>query len=186
MHISVTFSTVNRHLRMNSDIFNQSVLPLKDKLYRLALSIVKDRTEAEDIVQDVFLKIWSKQDEWELIDNVEAYCYRSIKNLSFDRLESIAARSAEKYNAEMDKDNMMFIDTKNPHSAFVEKEQIDIIFRCVEKLSENQRMVFQLREIEGMSYKDIAKSLNMSEELVKVSLFRARRKIKELLEELNK
>jgi RNA polymerase sigma-70 factor (ECF subfamily) len=186
LHISVTFSTVNRHLKMNSDIFNQSVLPLKDKLYRLALSIVKDRTEAEDIVQDVFLKIWSKQDEWELIDNVEAYCYRSIKNLSFDRLESIAARSAEKYNAEMDKDNMMFIDTKNPHSAFVEKEQIDIIFRCVEKLSENQRMVFQLREIEGMSYKDIAKSLNMSEELVKVSLFRARRKIKELLEELNK
>lgn len=169
---------------MASDFFNQSVLPLKDKLYRLALSIVKDRTEAEDIVQDVFLKIWSKQDEWELIDNVEAYCYRSIKNLSFDRLESMAARSAEKYNAEMD--NMMFIDTKNPHTAFVEKEQIDIIFRCVEKLSENQRMVFQLREIEGMSYKDIAKSLDMSEELVKVSLFRARRKIKELLEELNK
>jgi RNA polymerase sigma-70 factor (ECF subfamily) len=169
---------------MNSDIFNQSVLPLKDKLYRLALSIVKDRTEAEDIVQDVFLKIWSKQDEWELIDNVEAYCYRSIKNLSFDRLESMAARSAEKYNAEMD--NMMFIDAKNPHTAFVEKEQIDIIFRCVEKLSENQRMVFQLREIEGMSYKDIAKSLDISEELVKVSLFRARRKIKELLEELNK
>jgi RNA polymerase sigma-70 factor (ECF subfamily) len=169
---------------MNNDIFNQSVLPLKDKLYRLALSIVKDRTEAEDIVQDVFLKIWSKQDGWELIDNMEAYCYRSIKNLSFDRLESIAARSVEKYNSEMD--NMMFIDTKNPHSAFVEKEQIDIIFRCVEKLSENQRMVFQLREIEGMSYKDIAKSLNMSEELVKVSLFRARRKIKELLEELNK
>lgn len=184
MRITVTFSTVNRHLRMNSDIFNQSVLPLKDKLYRLALSIVKDRTEAEDIVQDVFLKIWSKQDEWELIDNVEAYCYRSIKNLSFDRLESMAARSAEKYNAEMD--NMMFIDAKNPHTAFVEKEQIDIIFRCVEKLSENQRMVFQLREIEGMSYKDIAKSLDISEELVKVSLFRARRKIKELLEELNK
>jgi RNA polymerase sigma-70 factor (ECF subfamily) len=47
-------------------------------------------------------------------------------------------------------------------------------------------MVFQLREIEGMSYKDIAKSLNMSEELVKISLYRARRKIKELLEELNK
>ncbi len=184
MHIPVTFSTVNRHPKMNNDIFNQSVLPLKDKLYRLALSIVKDRTEAEDIVQDVFLKIWSKQDGWELIDNMEAYCYRSIKNLSFDRLESIAARSVEKYNSEMD--NMMIIDTKNPHSAFVEKEQIDIIFRCVEKLSENQRMVFQLREIEGMSYKDIAKSLNMSEELVKVSLFRARRKIKELLEELNK
>jgi RNA polymerase sigma-70 factor (ECF subfamily) len=96
----------------------------------------------------------------------------------------MAARSAEKYNAEMD--NMMFVDTKNPHSAFVEKEQIDIIYRCIEKLSENQKMVFQLREIEGMSYKDIAQSLNMSEELVKISLYRARRKIKELLEELNK
>jgi RNA polymerase sigma-70 factor (ECF subfamily) len=96
----------------------------------------------------------------------------------------MAARSAEKYNAEME--NMMFVDTKNPHSAFVEKEQIDIIYRCIDKLSENQKMVFQLREIEGMSYKDIAKSLNMSEELVKISLYRARRKIKELLEELNK
>jgi len=101
---------------------------------------VRNRTEAEDIVQDVFLKIWSKQDEWELIDNMEAYCYRSIKNLSFDRLESMATRCAEKYNAEME--NMMFVDTKNPHSAFVEKEQIDIIYKCIEKLSENQKMVF--------------------------------------------
>jgi RNA polymerase sigma-70 factor (ECF subfamily) len=106
---------------MNSDIFNQSVLPLKDKLYRLALSIVRNRTEAEDIVQDVFLKIWSKQDEWELIDNMEAYCYRSIKNLSLDRLESMAARSAEKYNAEME--NMMFVDTKNPHSHLSRKNK---------------------------------------------------------------
>lgn len=169
---------------MKSDIFHQIVMPLKDKLYRLALSIVKDRAEAEDIVQDVLLKIWSKKDELENIENIEAYCYRSTKNLSFDRLESKALRSTESIDSDVE--YLLLKDSDNPHSSFVLKEQSEYIRKCIDELSENQRLVFQLREIEGMSYKEISDTLDISEELVKVSLFRARRKIKELLEKLNK
>jgi len=56
-----------------------------------------------------------------------------------------------------------------------------LIDNCIGELSENQQMVFRLREVEEMSYRQIAETLGISEELVKVSLFRARKKLKELL-----
>ncbi|MDD3788559.1 MAG: RNA polymerase sigma factor [Petrimonas sp.] len=168
---------------MNNDKFHQVILPLKDKLYRLALSIVRDETEAEDIVQDVLLKLWSKRNEWNDIENMEAYCYRSIKNLSFDRLTYNSLRKTD--NIEPDKEHLAFVDNITPHLEFVQQEQRSIIYKCIDELSDNQKLVFQLREVEGMSYRNIAETLEISEELVKISLFRARKKLKELLEKYN-
>jgi RNA polymerase sigma-70 factor (ECF subfamily) len=63
----------------------------------------------------------------------------------------------------------------------VRKEQRLLIERCMEELPENQQLAFRLREVEGMSYREIAETLAISEDLVKISLFRARKKMKELL-----
>ena len=164
---------------MGSDKFHRLILPLKDKLFRLALSIVRDSAEAEDIVQDVFLKLWTKKDEWNDIENLEAYCFRAIKNLAFDRIESLAIRKTETILPESE--NGAFVDNMTPFMKLVETEQNASIHKCIDELTENQKMVFQLREIEGMSYKEMAEILNMSEDLVKVNLFRARNKMKELL-----
>ncbi len=169
---------------MSNDKFHRLILPLKNKLYRLALSIVRDRREAEDIVQDVFLKLWSKKDEWEEIENIEAYCFRSTKNLALDRIASIEIRKTESISPELQAN--FFIDTETPFGQITEQEQINYINKCIEELSENQKMVFQLREVEGMSYKEISESLDISEDLVKVSLFRARNKIKNFLSEYYK
>ncbi len=165
---------------MKSDIFfHNIILPQKDILYRLALSIVKDKREAEDIVQDVFLKLWSKKEEWEDIENVEAYCFRMVKNLSLDKMTSLRMKTTESISQE-DSD-YKFMDSHTPLSEFESKEESEIITRCIDELPENQKLAFQLREIEGMNYKEISSTLNISEELVKVSLFRARNKLKNLL-----
>ena len=168
---------------MNNEKFHHIILSLKDNLYRLALSIVHDKAEAEDIVQDVFLKLWSKKDEWNTINNAEAYCYRSTKNLALDRLSSRAIRKTESIDPQLE--GHSFIDSETPHLQFIRKEERAIIYRCIDELSQNQRLVFQLREIDGLSYSDISNVLDISEDLVKVTLFRARKKMKELLEKYN-
>ncbi|HCA98797.1 MAG TPA: RNA polymerase subunit sigma-70, partial [Porphyromonadaceae bacterium] len=58
--------------------------------------------EAEDIVQDVFLKLWSKNNEWENIENLEAYCFRATKNLALDRVESLSIRRTENIAPELE------------------------------------------------------------------------------------
>lgn len=168
---------------MNNEKFYHIILSLKDNLYRLALSIVHDKAEAEDIVQDVFLKLWSKKDEWNNIDNAEAYCYRSTKNLALDRLSSRAIRRTESIDSQQE--SYAFIDSETPHLQFIRKEERSIIYRCIDELSQNQQLVFQLREIDGLSYGDIANVMGISEDLVKITLFRARKKMKELLEKYN-
>lgn len=156
---------------------------MKDKLFRLALSIVRERAEAEDVLQDVLLKLWSRRDEWSKIENLEAYCFRSVKNSSIDRIAAKATRKTE--TIDQDKENYYFTDHVSPYNKLVQKEQNEVINRFIDTLSENQKMVFQLREIEGMSYKEISETLNISEDLVKTSLFRARKRMKELLTEFN-
>lgn len=141
--------------------------------------MVGNRAEAEDIVQDVFLKLWSKKDEWEDIDNMEAYCFRVTRNLALDRMESIEIQRTERMEPKLQAS--FFVDNQTPFKDMSEKEQFGYINKCIDELAEKQKMVFQLREIEGMSYKEISESLDMSEELVKVTLFRARNKIKNAL-----
>ena len=169
---------------MNIDSFHTVILPLKDKLFRLAYSIVREQAEAEDILQDVLLKLWSKRDEWNYIENLEAYCFRVTKNTALDRLTSMTIRKTGVIDPE--KENLFFVENHSPHSEMERKEQRSAIEQGIESLSENQRLVFSLREIEGMSYREIAEALAISEDLVKISLHRARQKMKEMLSEYHK
>lgn len=164
---------------MNIDSFHTVILPLQDKLFRLAYGIVREQAEAEDILQDVFLKLWSKRNEWKYIENLEAYCFRVTKNTALDKLASINVRKTGIIDPE--KENLVFVDNRSPYTEMERKEQRSAIDRCIEVLSENQRSVFVLREIEGMSYREIAEALAISEDLVKISLHRARQKMKEML-----
>ncbi len=164
---------------MSSDSFHKKILPLRDKLYRLAYSIVKDQAEAEDVLQDVLVKLWSRRDEWDAIENLEAYSFRALKNTALDRLAAKAIRKTDTITPESE--TFYFVEHRSPHHDLVQKQQREVIERCINELSENQRLVFQLREMEGMSYREIAEALTISEDLVKISLFRARKKMKDLL-----
>lgn len=179
MHSSVTFRAVVRHYIMSSDKFHQLILPMKEKLFRLALSIVRDEAEAEDVLQDVFLKLWKKKDEWRDVENLEAYCFRATKNMSIDKLESAAIRKTDHIDPE--KESLAFVDTRTPYRDLANREQANFLYKCIDELSENQKQVFQLREIEGMSYREISEMLHISEDLVKINLHRARKKLKEQL-----
>lgn len=155
--------------------FRHDILPLKDKLFRLALRITFDRAEAEDIVQDTMIRVWNRREEWPQMESVEAYCLTVCRNLAIDRSQLKETQNATLDEGQADQQ----ADTSNPYAQLVADEQLLLIHRLIEALPEKQRTIVQLRDIEGQSYKEIAAILGVSEELVKVNLFRARQKIKE-------
>ncbi len=165
---------------MSLDTFRNSIFPLKDKLYRLALSIIGNKQDAEDVVQDVLLSVWNKRADWSRIDNWEAYCVRSTRNAALDKLELSNNQLSSIPEGYDPRGNMADI-----HTMLEEKDQVALLERLIKELPEKQRTVFQLREIEEMSYKEIAYAMHISEEQVKVNLFRSRQKIKELFDKKN-
>ena len=154
--------------------FRDDILPLKDKLFRLALRITFDRAEAEDVVQDTMIRVWNKREEWTQFGSIEAYCLTVAKNLAIDRSQKKEAQNVE-LTPEMEEES----EASGPYDQLINKERMSIIHRLINELPEKQRLIMQLRDIEGESYKEIAKILNLTEEQVKVNLLRARQKVKQ-------
>ena len=159
--------------------FRNDILPLKDKLFRLALRITLDRAEAEDVVQDTMIRVWNKREEWSQFESIEAYCLVIARNLAIDRSQKKEAQHVE-LTSEMEEAN----DELGPYDLLVIQERMAIIHRLINELPEKQRLIMQLRDIEGESYKEIADVLHLTEEQVKVNLFRARQKVKQRYTEI--
>lgn len=154
--------------------FRDDILPLKDKLFRVALRITFDRAEAEDIVQETLIKVWKKREEWNSLESIEAYCLTVAKNLAIDMRDKMVSQTEELTPA-----NDQAQDDENPYEKLVQKERLMLVNSLIEALPEKQRQIMQLRDIEEKSYQEIAETLGITEDQVKINLFRARQKVKQ-------
>lgn len=167
---------------MKNVSFRTDVLPLKNVLYRLALRITMSHEEAEDIVQDTMIKVWNRRDDWQELDSIEAFCLTVCRNIALDRLKK-AGRDSRTI-AEGDAENA---DTAyNPYERTAQRDRMEAVRRIVDALPEKQKSCLQLRDFEGKAYKEIAQVLDISEEQVKVSIFRARQAVKQKFNEIDK
>ena len=153
--------------------FRNGILPLKDKLYRSALRITLDSAEAEDIVQDTMIRVWNKRDEWAQFNSIEAFCLTVARNLAIDR-----SQKSEAQNIELTTETQEMSDGSTPERQLERSEQMDLVRKLINELPEKQRTIIQLRDIEEKSYKEIADVMQLTEDQVKVTLFRARQRIK--------
>ncbi len=166
---------------MKNISFRNDVLPLKNELYRLALRITLNSAEAEDIVQDTLIKVWNKRDDWQNIDSIEAFSLTICRNISLDRL-----KKRDNQHESLDEDNteMPLATSSTPYEQMIERDRINLVRQLVNSLPEKQRSCMQLRDFEGKAYKEIANILSISEEQVKVNIFRARQAIKQQYQKL--
>ena len=153
--------------------FRNDILPLKDKLYRLALRITLDSAEAEDIVHETKNRVWNKRDEWAQFNSIEAFCLTVARNLAIDR-----SQKSEAQNIELTTETQEMSDGSTPERQLERSEQMDLVRKLINELPEKQRTIIQLRDIEEKSYKEIADVMQLTEDQVKVTLFRARQRIK--------
>ena len=155
--------------------FKNDILPLKNQLYRLALRITLCSTEAEDIVQETLIKVWNRRDSWDKIDNIKAFCFTICRNLALDSI-----KRHDNQNQNLDDIQYEQADTAfNPSEQTIESDRLRIVREIVNALPEKQRSCIQLRDFEGKSYKEIAEVLGITEEQVKVNIFRGRQTIKQ-------
>ena len=160
--------------------FRNDILPCKDKLFRMALRITLNRAESEDIVQDTLIKAWEQREALAEVSSVEAYCMTICRNLSLDRAAMKVNQSVELNESLHDRGDS----TDNPSEKLMANERMLLVKNIINELPERQRTIVQLRDIEEKSYAEIASILEITEEQVKVNLFRARQKIKNRYQEI--
>jgi len=160
---------------MNHHTFLRLIDPVKDKMFRLALRLLISKEAAEDATQEVILKIWNRKDKVKDYANIEAFMISVTKNYCLDQLKA-------KHN-----NNLRIVHTNYDSKEISVYRQIELkdelsqIEKIVECLPEQQKIVFQLRDIEEYEYSEIAEITKMNEPAIRVTLSRARKKIKQEL-----
>ena len=161
-------------MNMSRDEFQHTVLPMRDKLFGFSFRFLMNREDAQDVVQEVMLKVWENGNNDGAILNVEAWCMTMIRNKSLDVLKR-KGRS----NVGIEHDFQHPQNAHDPGIQLEEKEALLKVKALMNELPVNQRAVLELREMQGKTYQEIASVLEMDINLVKVSIHRARKKLRE-------
>lgn len=160
---------------MTTEEFKSEVLPVKNKLYRFALRMLGDEDEAQDIVQEIFLRLWSKKERLREYRNLEAFAMTMTRNLCLDRLKSPSARKQT-----IDESSDM-PDEKTPYAKTEMSDTLRLVKQVMDRLPEQQRTVIHLRDVEECDFDEIAEITGLSLNNIRVLLSRARKKIRDTL-----
>jgi len=161
---------------MTKTEFKTLVMPSRDKLYRLAISLLGDRQEAEDTLQDAFYKLWQMRDKLGTYRSVEALAVTMTKNLCLDKLRSYKYRKQDESEFEPVKLRSEFQD---PAAGIELSESSTIIHSLIKTLPEQQRLVMHLRDVELYSYDEIEELTGLERNNIRVNLSRARKNVRE-------
>jgi RNA polymerase sigma factor (sigma-70 family) len=164
---------------MTIEAFKTDVLPIKDKLYRAALRITVNPAEAEDVVQEVFIKVWEQRERLAEIHNLEAWCMQLTKNRAIDKRRL-------RCNHETDLEHAYGLSSngRSPAELAELDDAMNQVGQAMSALPPAQRAAMQLRDIEGLSYQEIAEELGMPLPQVKTNIFRARQAVRAKLMQL--
>jgi len=160
--------------------FKTNILPVSKKLLRFATHFLKDEDEAKDVVQDVFMKLWQKRDDLENIENIEAFAMRMTRNRCLD---VIRANKTIPIYAETDR--RIKEESVDVHAQFEFTESANQIKKLIDRLPDLQRAVMYMRDIEQLSYDEIAETTELQLNAIRVNLSRARKKVRDEFLKIN-
>lgn len=164
---------------MPASLFKQLLLPLYPRLQRVALRLLGNAEDAEDMVQEVYMKLWSKRDALPDVQDVEAYCVTLMKNMCIDRL-----RIAEADKADVDEVPTMLAATDDVEAQVERHDTVEQVKQIIETLPEHQQQVITLRDMEDCSFEEIAEQTGLTSVNVRMLLSRARKTIRERFKKL--
>jgi RNA polymerase sigma-70 factor, ECF subfamily len=160
------------------------------KVYSVALGMVKDKEEAMDVAQEAFIKVHKYLDHFKADSSFSTWLYRITTNICIDVLRKKNAMRGESVEfdeqvaMDVSEANIGALGTRlgtNPQKSALRKELAEKIEEALAELPEKHRAILLLREVEGMSYEDLARSLEIPKGTVMSRLFHARAKIQKLL-----
>lgn len=165
---------------VEAEHFKQKFLPFHPKLFRIACALVGNKSDAEDILQDAYFKLWNKRNELPEIENPEAFCVTLVRNLCLDFLRSPRAGRRE---TEIEEVTSLATDS-SPEKELETKDKEQQIRQLINRLPDNQRQVIRLRGIDDCSMDEIEQITGLSAVNIRVLLSRARKAIREQFDKL--
>ncbi len=160
---------------MDLQEFQSRVYPLRNKLFRFAKRILDHHEEAEDMVQEAFIRLWNRRDRLGEYRSIEALAMVTVKNLCLDRIK------AKRYPVENMENHRQFLENMPAETRSDHSDLIMGIHQAIRLLPEQQQMIMHLRDIEGYEFEEMSEILEMNENAIRVALSRARKRVREQL-----
>jgi RNA polymerase sigma-70 factor (ECF subfamily) len=150
-------------------------LPLSDRFYRVAYHILESQEDAEDAVQELYLKLIKTPGKFSDIQNPAAYGITILRNICIDIIRRREKRKSEELH------EYLIADTSSPDRDAAEKNKLRILIHEIDKLPQKQSIVLRMRAIEGLEYDEISQRTGLSQVNIRVLISIARKTLKKNL-----
>ena len=157
---------------MDGSRFKTIFLPFHGKLYRIAYRYLGNQSDAEDVVQETYIKLWQKRNELEALINPEGFSVAVLKNSCLDCLRKVKCQK-------MPLNDLSAIESTLASEQIERREEIGYIQMMVKKLPVQQQQIIEMKIWNNLSDKEIEQQTGYTKGNIKVMMSRARRKIKE-------
>ena len=164
---------------MDTEEFKRRCLPLHIRLYRTAFRLMGNAMDAEDMVQEAYLKLWERRDDLGHVANMEAYCTSLIRHICID-----AFRRKRPEEDSPPPEEFPLTDNEDAATALERQDEAEQLTSLINRLPEGQRTVMTLHDVEGCSYEEIEEATGFTVVNIRVMLSRARKKIREQFERI--
>lgn len=157
---------------MTARDFTDTYLPLSESLYRVAFRLLGAQEDAEDAVQDLYLKLWADKENLDTVYNPRGYCISVLRNICIDRI-----RRADRLVSEEGLEGVT-ARSDDSQERLERREKLEEVTKVLRRLSPNQKTLLRMRVFEDLSYDEMAERTGMSKLTMRVLLSQARSKIK--------
>lgn len=164
---------------MELEKFKTTVMPLREKLQGFAKSMLMNEVDAEDAVQEAYLRLWNVRNQLDGHPNVGGFAMQTIKNICIDRLR------VEKHNISLDNVNIAE-NSLTPYTYTEQKDSVLLIRKIIDSLPETQRRIMLMRDVDGYELDEIAQIMGSEATAVRVNLSRARKTVRDRFINMNK
>jgi RNA polymerase sigma-70 factor (ECF subfamily) len=167
--------------------FKTIVEQWQDMVYNTILGIVQNETEAEDLAQDVFIKVFEKIGTFKGDSKFSTWLYRIATTTALDHLRSKKRKKRfgflQSLAGSSGDEKEQIPDFNHPGVSLDNKERAAVLFKAIEALPENQKSAYMLHKLEGLSYRDVSEVLNTTVSAVESLMSRANQNLRKQLEE---
>jgi RNA polymerase sigma-70 factor (ECF subfamily) len=164
---------------MNAENFKKVFLPYHRKLYGIAYKILENQADAEDVVQETYIKLWHRRGELEALINPESYAVTLLKNGCLDLLKKVKPALSEIYETNMPSDDSLIARIEN-------RDRLVHVENIMEKLPEQQKHLIRLKVWDNLSDEEIEKITGLTRGNIRMIISRAKKTIKKIYEKWEK
>ena len=164
---------------MDANEFKSVFMPYQPKLYRTAYAILRNAQDAEDIVQEVYMRLWNRRESMDTAICKEAYCVSMVKNMCMDFIRGSHSFSED----EIDDEHLCLTD-EDAGMKLDRKEEVNRLKSMISRLPDVQKKVMWLRDVNECSFEEIGAATGLTPVNIRATLSKARKEIREQFNKL--